>query len=312
MIELPKELIEIKARQIWEKRQLDGIDGTAQSDWGEAKRSLEEYFKTTIDSNTQVNNLAKLKIRLNFWKFVISLFFGTVLGGFLTWYINYKEVQIKEKESIYQLQLNERKELEKYFQYTLEGDIYDRLQLSMFFKGVLSDEKTRNLWEEYLEDQNELLREFIDVSYTLSQIEDSIEKGELTPEVQQKKFTLENRKETLDSLLKPVKVAFSSLRSIIPVQISFSADLKQNQVAICSNSEIYKRIKYGTKLIITPQISAFETILLVDEFITLDSSLCPPISDWIQISIEYRNIFGDNLAELNRGFVRFTTDEPQP
>ena len=40
---IPESLIKIKAHQIWEKRQLDGTDGTPQSDWEEAKQYLEEH-----------------------------------------------------------------------------------------------------------------------------------------------------------------------------------------------------------------------------------------------------------------------------
>ncbi len=43
MSEPPEELIEIKAHQIWEKRQLDGREGTSQSDWEEAKQYLKEH-----------------------------------------------------------------------------------------------------------------------------------------------------------------------------------------------------------------------------------------------------------------------------
>ena len=43
MSEPPEELIKLKARQIWEKRQLDGREGTPQSDWEEAKQYLEEH-----------------------------------------------------------------------------------------------------------------------------------------------------------------------------------------------------------------------------------------------------------------------------
>ncbi len=39
---IPEELIELKAHQIWEKRQLDGKKGTPESDWDEAKQYLEE------------------------------------------------------------------------------------------------------------------------------------------------------------------------------------------------------------------------------------------------------------------------------
>ncbi|NES84601.1 MAG: hypothetical protein F6K10_26140 [Moorea sp. SIO2B7] len=100
-----------------------------------------------ILENKQDDNLEKVKLYLNFYKFLASLFFGTILGTFLTWYINYKEVQIQEKESKLQLQLSEREELAKYFQYTMEGDIYDRLKLSIFFSQILTDEDTRTLWK---------------------------------------------------------------------------------------------------------------------------------------------------------------------
>ena len=39
---IPEELIELKAHQIWEQRQLDGREGTPQSDWEEAKQYLEK------------------------------------------------------------------------------------------------------------------------------------------------------------------------------------------------------------------------------------------------------------------------------
>ncbi len=43
MSEPPEELVKLKAHQIWEERQLDGREGTSQSDWEEAKRYLEGH-----------------------------------------------------------------------------------------------------------------------------------------------------------------------------------------------------------------------------------------------------------------------------
>ncbi len=40
---IPRELIEDKAHKIWQKRDLEGRDGTAESDWNEAKEYLEKH-----------------------------------------------------------------------------------------------------------------------------------------------------------------------------------------------------------------------------------------------------------------------------
>ena len=40
---IPEELIELKAYQIWEERQLNGREGNPQSDWDEAKQYLKEH-----------------------------------------------------------------------------------------------------------------------------------------------------------------------------------------------------------------------------------------------------------------------------
>ena len=38
---IPEELIRIKAHEIWKKRQLEGIDGTSERDWIEARHYLD-------------------------------------------------------------------------------------------------------------------------------------------------------------------------------------------------------------------------------------------------------------------------------
>jgi cell division protein FtsL len=99
------------------------------------------------DENTEASKkdeLERLKLRLGFAKFAITLFFGTVLTSLLSFFINYKEVQITAKENELQLQLAEREELANYFRYTMEGDIYDRLKLSSFFGNVITDQGNRS------------------------------------------------------------------------------------------------------------------------------------------------------------------------
>ncbi len=41
---IPKELIRLKANEIWQNRLRKGIDGTAESDWLEAKKYLEKHW----------------------------------------------------------------------------------------------------------------------------------------------------------------------------------------------------------------------------------------------------------------------------
>ncbi|MGK7935019.1 MAG: pentapeptide repeat-containing protein, partial [Xenococcaceae cyanobacterium] len=40
---IPRELIEDKAHKIWQKRALEGRDGTPEDDWNEAKKYLENH-----------------------------------------------------------------------------------------------------------------------------------------------------------------------------------------------------------------------------------------------------------------------------
>lgn len=41
---IPKELIRLKANEIWKNRLREGIDGTAEGDWIEAKEYLEKHW----------------------------------------------------------------------------------------------------------------------------------------------------------------------------------------------------------------------------------------------------------------------------
>ncbi len=45
---IPKELIEDKAHKIWQKRDLEGKEGTAEGDWLEAKEYLEKHYLRVI------------------------------------------------------------------------------------------------------------------------------------------------------------------------------------------------------------------------------------------------------------------------
>ena len=92
------------------------------------------------EGNKEKIPLERLKLYIGLTKFIVSLFFGTVLTGVLTFIINWREIQIEAKESDFKIRLDERKELASYFRYTLEGDVYDRLKLSSFFKDVLTEE----------------------------------------------------------------------------------------------------------------------------------------------------------------------------
>ena len=40
---IPEELIKLKANEIWRKRLREGIDGTPESDWLQAKKYLEKH-----------------------------------------------------------------------------------------------------------------------------------------------------------------------------------------------------------------------------------------------------------------------------
>lgn len=149
--------------------------------------SLRENGETKFKKERQQGNynIEELKLFYNFWKFFVTLFFGTALGTFLSWYINYKEVQIKEHET-------DRKALENYFNYTMKGDVYDRLKLSIYFSSVLADKKLRELWKEYERRQNELLDESFSVARKLREINDQL---------QDQNLTIERCKSLVDQLL---------------------------------------------------------------------------------------------------------------
>lgn len=157
--------------------------------------------------------LERLKLYLNFGKFIATLFFGTVLGTTLSWFVNYKEVQIKEKESRLKLQLDDRKELEKYFTYTLGGDVYQRLNLSIFFENVLSDQDSRNLWRSYKESQEVFLEDFRRLNIEIYNIDRQLgdeRLSEVHEELKEKKIEIEYKLKNLKELVKPVKPEIKS------------------------------------------------------------------------------------------------------
>ena len=72
----PEELIEIKAYQIWEQRQLDGREGDPQRDWEKAKQCLEKCWREVFwwKFRKRFNKLGKSIINaiklliFSFWK----------------------------------------------------------------------------------------------------------------------------------------------------------------------------------------------------------------------------------------------------
>jgi hypothetical protein len=153
--------------------------------------------------------LDRLKIRIGFLKFLATLFFGTVLTSLLTWIISLREIEIKERESSLQLQLNERKELANYFRYTMEGDVYDRLKLSNFFGEVLTDKQARALWKDYYNTQDSLLKEFLDTSVKIQEVKITLESNineENKNKLKQDLVKYEFYYRKLERLLKPINI----------------------------------------------------------------------------------------------------------
>lgn len=150
-----------------------------------------------LEENNE-NSLERLKLKIGLLKFIASLFFGTVLTGVLTFIINWREVEIKTKESDLRIRLDERRDLANYFRYTMEGDIYDRLKLSAFFKDVLSEEQGSKLWDEYYKNQNTLLNHYRAKSLEIQKIDN--------PEISDDEFNNRFEHQTLTALLNPVKV----------------------------------------------------------------------------------------------------------
>ncbi len=217
----------------------------------------------TILEKRQDDNLEKLKLYLNFGKFLASLFFGTVLGTFLTWYINYKEVQIQEKESKLELQLNERQELAKYFQYTMEGDVYDRLKLSMFFRKVLTDEESRKLWESYSTEQEEMLDKYQKVTQELKEIEIQLEDKTLKKEeksnLERDKLDKLDLQQKLIELIDPVKVEIRSVSTDNTESFEFDLGLLDKPIIEGGSLTWNHATKNGER--IPPSRDIFENII---------------------------------------------------
>ncbi|HAC66244.1 MAG TPA: hypothetical protein DCF68_22590 [Cyanothece sp. UBA12306] len=170
-------------------------------------------------------SLEKLKIYIGFAKFFSTLVCGTIFTSLLSFFINYKEVEIKARESELQLQLNEREELARYFRYTMEGDVYDRLNLSKFFGSVLTDPDARELWNDYHKTQEELLKKYLDSSINYQQIKANSDKLDQTESLTRILFEIE----TLQKLISPIN---------IEIQKNDSRSIENISGAITGSSEL--------------------------------------------------------------------------
>ena len=157
----------------------------------------QSYIQKFPNQKQQID-LEKLKLWFSFYKFIATLAFGTALGIVLSWNIEHREIQIKEQE-----------QLERYFQYTMTGDVYDRLKLSLYFQKVLKDEKHAKHWGNYFLEQNNLLGEYSDIVWKLGTIEEQLQSTNLSPEeknkLEKERYDLEHRKTTLKKLIDPVE-----------------------------------------------------------------------------------------------------------
>ena len=109
------------------------------------------------DQETKTDLQLKLA-RISFYKTVATLFFGSALAVFLTHIIKQQEVNMAKAKNYQLVQQNEEDNLQRYFKYTMDGDIYDRLKLAAFFKEILTESQSRDRWAAYytlLQDQLE-------------------------------------------------------------------------------------------------------------------------------------------------------------
>lgn len=146
----------------------------------------------------------RLNARLRFWKYTITLLLGTVLSTVLTFIINHREVRIKELDSESQIRIKEQENLSNYFEYTMEGDVYDRLKLAYFFSTVLEDDSSRVRWNKYLEIVEGQLNEFYRADAELKALGD---KKSMSDDEYASYLSLTETKERIGKLLNPVDIS---------------------------------------------------------------------------------------------------------
>lgn len=187
-----------------------------------------------VNKGNEEISLERFKLYIGLAKFIATLFFGTVLTSALTFIINWREVEIKTKESDFKIRLDERKDLASYFGYTLEGDVYDRLKLSSFFKDVLTEEQGSKLWEEYHKHQKELLDHYYTKSLDLKKL---INPGNANSEEFESEFKARFEHQTLEALLNPVKVEISRSPGSKPEDVTLIDIVNQYEIQIFYNKD---------------------------------------------------------------------------
>lgn len=149
------------------------------------------------------NNFRKIQLRYQFWRFVIGVLAGSALTGWTGYLIQQRELDLKELEQSSNLKLKEQENLQNYFQYTLEGDAYERLNLSIFYGTILEDPESRNRWKEYESILTKQLDEVVTMQFRFDSILGNFVVSDHGIDKELRK--LEEKRERLKALLSPVQ-----------------------------------------------------------------------------------------------------------
>lgn len=150
------------------------------------------------------------------------MFLGSALTAFLGFIINQRELDLQEIESTSRLRLTEQDNLSNYFEYTMEGDVYDRLKLSAFFSTVVEDDSARSRWNQYNKLLVTHLEDYAQIKFHLDSLEVLREESnEYSSEIEKQYAIVKERYDRLDKYLDPVKSISTVSKNTLEIQKDF-------------------------------------------------------------------------------------------
>ncbi|MEM8999251.1 MAG: DUF5675 family protein [Bacteroidota bacterium] len=212
---------------------------------GEELESISENQNKTDNHLLREYNLNRSKLKLRFWRFVIGVVAGSILTAWTGYLIQQRELDLKELEQASIIKLKEQENLTNYFKYTLEGNAYERLNLSIFYGTILEDSSSRNRWKKYEKILTDQLDEVVTTQFEFDSI---LKKLVISDHKSAKNLRrLEEKKVRLNALLSPVQYKsykddkspnFSSL-----IQ-SFNSNVDTSQIQNLKLERIYDGASY--------------------------------------------------------------------
>jgi murein DD-endopeptidase MepM/ murein hydrolase activator NlpD len=149
--------------------------------------------------------------RISLLKTLATLFFGSALAVILAHIIQQQQVDIEKAKNYQQVQQSEQENLQRYFKYTMDGDLYDRLKLAEFFKNILTGEEDRERWTKYYEDLERQWKRYTEVSLRLAELDKNP-----NAHAGREYAELAEEKAKLAALIDPVKVEIADLSGALP------------------------------------------------------------------------------------------------